>query len=64
MYVNYFVLRWVVNPRTQQVLLQQRSAHKDTYPNCWDVSVAGHITAGDQSVHATVLLESTECVPV
>lgn len=40
---------WVVNPRTRQVLLQQRSPHKDTYPNCWDVSVAGHITAGDRS---------------
>lgn len=29
------------------VLLQQRGAHKDTYPLKWDVSVAGHMAAGE-----------------
>ncbi|MEM8926850.1 MAG: NUDIX domain-containing protein [Bacteroidota bacterium] len=30
-----------------QVLLQQRGANKSTYPLKWDVSVAGHIGAGE-----------------
>lgn len=29
------------------VLLQQRGAHKRTYPLKWDVSVAGHVGAGE-----------------
>ncbi len=29
------------------VLLQQRGAHKSTYPLKWDVSVAGHLGAGE-----------------
>lgn len=29
-----------------QVLLQKRSATKDSYPNCYDISSAGHIPAG------------------
>ncbi len=30
------------------VLLQQRGANKSTYPLLWDVSVAGHIGAGEE----------------
>lgn len=29
-----------------QVLLQKRSANKDSYPGCYDISSAGHIPAG------------------
>lgn len=29
-----------------QVLLQKRSAEKDSYPGCYDISSAGHIPAG------------------
>jgi hypothetical protein len=29
-----------------RLLLQQRSVHKDTFPGRWDVSAAGHISAG------------------
>ena len=35
---------------TSQLLLQQRSELKDTHPGMWDVSCAGHITAGDGSL--------------
>lgn len=41
---------WVVRQMKDgswQVLLQQRSAHKDSFPGCYDVSSAGHIAAGD-----------------
>jgi len=29
------------------ILLQQRGARKKTFPLCWDVSVAGHVGAGE-----------------
>lgn len=29
-----------------QILIQKRSADKDSYPNCYDISSAGHIPAG------------------
>jgi isopentenyldiphosphate isomerase len=29
-----------------QILLQKRSKNKDSYPNCYDISSAGHIPAG------------------
>lgn len=42
---------WIVRPgRTKKggydILLQKRSDHKDSFPGCYDVSSAGHITAG------------------
>ena len=33
--------------RKGEILLQRRSKHKDTFPDMWDVSVAGHIGAGE-----------------
>lgn len=40
---------WVVRPTgtgSFEVLLQKRSAHKDSYPGCYDISAAGHVLAG------------------
>jgi 8-oxo-dGTP diphosphatase len=40
---------WVISPNEQSgfdLLLQKRSADKDSYPGCYDVSSAGHIPAG------------------
>ena len=39
---------WLMRERGGQVeiLLQKRSADKDSYPNCYDISSAGHIPAG------------------
>lgn len=31
-----------------KILLQQRGENKDTYPLLWDVSVAGHVAAGEK----------------
>ncbi len=41
----------IVNERNQ-VLLQQRSANKEKNANMWDISVAGHLTAGQDSLSA------------
>lgn len=31
-----------------QILLQKRSADKPSFPNCYDISSAGHIPAGGE----------------
>jgi isopentenyldiphosphate isomerase len=36
---------WLVDERGD-LLVQQRSIHKDTFPGRWDVSAAGHVSAG------------------
>lgn len=33
-----------------EILIQQRAKNKDTHPGLWDVSVAGHIGAGEDVV--------------
>ena len=35
-----------------KVLLQQRGKHKKTFPLLWDVSVAGHVSAGEDILAA------------
>ena len=41
----------IVNEKNQ-VLLQQRASNKEKNPNMWDISVAGHISAGQDSLSA------------
>ena len=40
---------WIVNDKNE-VLLQKRSSNKDSHPNMWDISCAGHLIAGDTSI--------------
>lgn len=40
--------------RNGKVLMQQRGPLKKTFPNLWDVSVAGHIGAGEEILEAAV----------
>ena len=39
---------WIIRQKAGrlEVLLQKRSANKDSYPGCYDISSAGHIPAG------------------
>lgn len=37
-----------------KILFQQRAKNKDTFPSLWDVSVAGHIGAGEPIVEAAL----------
>jgi len=48
---------WVVRPNDKSgfdLLLQKRSAGKDAYPGCYDISSAGHIPAGDDYLISAV----------
>ena len=48
---------WVIRPNSQDgfdLLLQKRSAGKDSYPGCYDVSSAGHIPAGCDYLESAV----------
>jgi isopentenyldiphosphate isomerase len=42
---------WVMT-QARELLLQKRSAIKESHPGLWDVSCAGHIRAGDTSRQA------------
>lgn len=50
---------WVISTDKKRVLLQKRSAEKFFFPSIWDISVGGHITAGDEP-EETVLREASE----
>ena len=42
---------WLINDKNE-ILLQYRCAEKKLYPNTWDCSFAGHISAGENSIQA------------
>lgn len=42
---------WFLNSKNE-LLLQKRSANKRAYPDNWDISAAGHISAGQTSLEA------------
>ena len=43
----------VINEKNE-ILLQQRSMNKDKNPGLWDISVAGHVSAGQDAISAAV----------
>ena len=44
---------WIVTPE-RRVILQRRSLLKLNYPGLWDVSAAGHVSAGESAIEAAV----------
>jgi isopentenyl-diphosphate delta-isomerase type 1 len=44
---------WFVNSK-KEILLQLRSENKREHPGWWDISVAGHMSAGDDEVTAAI----------
>lgn len=40
--------------KNKQVLLQKRASTKKVFPNLWDVSVAGHISAGESIIGSAI----------
>lgn len=49
---------WIARRRKKgggmEVLLQRRSEEKDSYPGLWDVSAAGHVSAGGNFLETAV----------
>lgn len=45
--VYYRTIYVLVFNKKNEVLIQKRSSTKDLYPNCWDLSVGGHVNWGD-----------------
>jgi len=37
-----------------KILFQRRSNKKDTFPGLWDISVAGHVSAGETSIQGAI----------
>lgn len=50
---------WVISLDRKRVLLQKRSEQKFFFPDIWDISVGGHISAGDEP-EETVYREAAE----
>ncbi|HAR64405.1 MAG: NUDIX hydrolase [Candidatus Margulisiibacteriota bacterium] len=44
---------WILNANCQ-LLLQRRHPGKHSHPDTWDISSAGHITAGDGSLNTAI----------
>ena len=44
---------WIINNKNE-LLLQKRSAKKKSEPNCWDISGAGHINAGESVIEGAL----------
>ncbi len=48
---------WVVRRIPEggyDLLVQKRSSGKDSYPGCWDISAAGHVSAGDDYLESAI----------
>lgn len=41
---------WIYSESTHELLLQLRADCKDSWPGMWDISSAGHVSAGDSSL--------------
>jgi isopentenyl-diphosphate delta-isomerase type 1 len=50
---------WLMNNR-RELLVQQRSAGKETFPGYWDISCAGHRCTGESAVDAALHETSEE----
>lgn len=54
---------WIYAESTGELLLQKRSDNKDSWPGQWDISSAGHISAGDTSLDTAQYASPEESIP-
>jgi isopentenyldiphosphate isomerase len=52
--IYYRTIFILVKNNKGEVLIQKRSPTKDLYPNCWDLSVGGHVNFGKSYVETAV----------
>lgn len=51
---HVWLVRYRPDKGSAEVLLQKRSANKDSYPGCYDISSAGHIPAGQDFLESAM----------
>ncbi len=44
---------WIMNSNNE-LLVQKRNPKKETFPNLWAISVAGHVRSGEDSIEAAL----------
>ncbi len=44
---------WIIDSRGR-LLLQRRASIKESWPDLWDISVAGHVSAGETPIDAVI----------
>lgn len=44
---------WIINSQNK-LLIQKRAPDNDCYQNTWDISSAGHLAAGEQSIDSAI----------
>lgn len=63
---------WIVNSENQ-ILIQKREKNRRAYPSHWDISSAGHVSAGETSREAGkreakeelgIVLSDSDCIPL
>ena len=52
--VHIFIVRESKQDKGYEVLLQMRSIEKDSFPGCYDISSAGHLSAGQTYLQAAL----------
>jgi isopentenyldiphosphate isomerase len=52
--VYYRTIFILIKNEKDEILLQQRSHTKDLYPDCWDLSVGGHVNFGESYVDTAI----------
>lgn len=50
--LRYRIVRILVEDSDGNIVVQKRVSTKDTYPNCWDNSAAGHVDEGEDYLEA------------
>lgn len=45
---------WVISSEEEKILLQKRGPKEGCFPNCYDISLAGHIDEGEDSKTAII----------
>ena len=69
--VHIFI--WRIKDQQKQMLLQKRAATKDSFPSCYDMSCAGHVSANDEYEESAIrelqeelglFIDKTQLIPL